>query len=358
MSLMFPVFGLLFVSIWIIGLYNLNGTLMLVGAVLCALNLILIFALLLTLPFSGFLNKLNDLLDRWVSSNQKADSVRQMQRRKFLKTTAAIIPTIALTSGLSGAVGSFNAVRVKIVPIYFDNLPPELDGFRILHITDIHIGYYIWLHDLEDVFEEARQMQPDIVLATGDLCDRLDVYTDMLKMVDQINAPLGVYSCIGNHEYFRGFRQVARSFEKSGIPLLLNNGIRVFKNGRSLYIGGADDPRFLNPKGKGFFEHTIDSAFALSYDDEFKIALSHRPQAFDYAAKRGIDLTLAGHTHGGQLGFAGRSVFETVFGKEYLWGEYQKGDKRLYTSAGIGHWFPFRLGCPAEAPILELRRSA
>jgi predicted MPP superfamily phosphohydrolase len=89
----------------------------------------------------------------------------------------------------------------------------------------------------------------------------------------------------------------------------------------------------------------------------FKILMSHRPDAFDYAASQGINLTLAGHTHGGQIGFMGRSLFDSYWADRYLWGEYRQGRSALYTSSGVGHWFPFRLGCPPEAPIIELRRA-
>jgi uncharacterized protein len=85
--------------------------------------------------------------------------------------------------------------------------------------------------------------------------------------------------------------------------------------------------------------------------------MSHRPDAFDHAAVRGIDLTLAGHTHGGQIGMFGRSVFESYWPERYLWGRYERNGSQLYTSAGVGHWFPFRLGCPPEAPVIELTRG-
>jgi predicted MPP superfamily phosphohydrolase len=83
--------------------------------------------------------------------------------------------------------------------------------------------------------------------------------------------------------------------------------------------------------------------------------MTHRPDAFPPAAERDIDLMLAGHTHGGQVGFAGRSILESSLPGRYLWGKYLLGQSQLYTSCGVGHWFPFRLGCPTEAPIIELK---
>ena len=82
------------------------------------------------------------------------------------------------------------------------------------------------------------------------------------------------------------------------------------------------------------------------------------PEGFDPAAKAGVDLTLSGHTHGGQIGFNGKSAFEPLWPDGYLWGGYRRGASSLYTTAGFGDWFPFRLGCPSEAPLLVLKRSA
>jgi predicted MPP superfamily phosphohydrolase len=99
---------------------------------------------------------------------------------------------------------------------------------------------------------------------------------------------------------------------------------------------------------------SIGKSIKDSVSDEFKVLMSHRPRALDVAGEFGVDLILAGHTHGGQIGLNGRSVFEGVMKERYLWGKYQKGSAKLYTSSGVGHWFPYRLGCPAEAPIITL----
>ncbi|MBI5267722.1 MAG: metallophosphoesterase, partial [candidate division Zixibacteria bacterium] len=123
------------------------------------------------------------------------------------------------------------------------------------------------------------------------------------------------------------------------------------------YLAGIDDPRFLHDAPPTFFQQAVDRAMRDHASDEFTILMSHRPDAFDYAASRGIPLTLAGHTHGGQIGIMGRSVFEPMFPRRYLWGTYRQGASALYTTAGAGHWLPFRLGCPPEVPLIELRRA-
>ena len=85
--------------------------------------------------------------------------------------------------------------------------------------------------------------------------------------------------------------------------------------------------------------------------------LSHRPEAFDAAADAGVALTLAGHTHGGQVAVGGRALVERAGVSRYPYGRYARGASQLYTSAGFGHWFPWRAGCPAEAPLVVLARG-
>jgi len=280
-----------------------------------------------------------------------------MPRRKFLKAAAGVVPVVSVSAGISGVAHAFSGIKVYQKPIHIKNLPPALEGFKILHLSDIHIGYYVWLHHIEQLLTDARDFAPDIILATGDLSDRLDVYGDLLDLIHQFKAPMGAFASIGNHEYYRGIKQVLNIFSRSPVPLLLNEGVTLDRKGQTIYLGGADDPRYLSMLSGDFFQRTVDETMASAPSDAYNILMSHRPEGFTYASEVGVNLTLAGHHHGTQIGFAGRSVFESLMPKKYLWGIYENGHNRLYTSAGVGHWFPFRLGCPAEAPILELRQG-
>jgi len=362
-SFLLPLCGLMAIVVWTIGLFAYNRTVALAGSFVTATVLILILALLLSLPVSGVFNLAHDFLEKRSRGCLKGSResvpkpempVRSLPRRAFLKAAAAVVPVASISSGVSGVAYAFTGVRVYKRNLFYPDLPSELEGLRILHISDIHIGYYVWLEHIEQLLELARSYSPDIVVATGDLSDRLDLYGDMLRLLDQFRAPLGVYASIGNHEYFRGINRVLKIFDSSPVPLLLNTGVTLRYNGFPIFLAGADDPRYLSRRGSGFFRQTIDEAVSSASSDSFSILLSHRPEGFDYASEIGLDLTLAGHTHGAQLGFAGRSILEPVMPEKYLWGQYRRDRSQLYTSAGVGHWFPFRLGCPAEAPVLEL----
>ncbi|MCP4568019.1 MAG: metallophosphoesterase [FCB group bacterium] len=357
-SYILPLGGLVFISIWVAGVFSYKKTIMYIGATLTALDLVLIMALLLSLPISGIINFIHDRLEKRKKVQEKSGPPQNvLPRRRFLKTAAAVVPVAAMTSGASGVAHAFADVKIYKTEIYFDDLPEALDGFKILHLSDIHIGYYFWLDMLEEVLKRSQAFEPDIVLATGDLCDRVDIYSDLLDILERYKGKLGVFASIGNHEYFRGIREVRRAYDNSPVSLLLDTGATVVHNDQTIYIGGADDPRFMHGSILAFLKKTTETAMRNATKDAFSILLSHRPRAFDIASEIGVDLTLSGHTHGGQIGFAGRSAFEPWFAEAYLWGHYSKRQSRLYTSSGIGHWFPFRLGCPAEAPILELRRG-
>jgi predicted MPP superfamily phosphohydrolase len=238
----------------------------------------------------------------------------------------------------------------------FRNLPRDLDGFRILHVSDSHLGPYIDLDDVESMLLDAERFNPDLMLISGDIADHLDLLPGAIKLLESLRVPYGAYACMGNHDYYRGPLRVMAQFDKSSIPMLINRGLTVKVGGTDLFIGGADDPRYLGRPIDGFMRATIDKTLTDANSDSFRVMMSHRPTGFDRAAEQGVELTLAGHTHGGQIGFLGKPVFARWGQEKYVRGKYQIGDSLLYTSSGVGHWFPFRLGCPREAPVIELRK--
>ena len=356
-SYLLPTIGIISFVIWRVASYNSFGIISFLGAVVGITVFIVEVCLVLSHPISGFLKFVNFLFEFFRKDKSAEPTQIDITRRKILYSTATAVPYIAVASGASGVVRSFSSANVYLKPIAFENLPDDLNGFRILHLSDLHLHYYVTLSDLENVLLEAEKFKPDIVLVTGDIADDLDLLPDTLKMIDQFKTPYGSMATLGNHEYFRGIGTVLHLFEKSPVPLFVNKGQTIQVGKSSLFIGGIDDPRHMGAKEVAFFRDTIDKTLQDEHGSDFKVLMSHRPDALDYSAKVGIDLTLAGHTHGGQMGFKGRSVLESYFPDRYLWGDYSIDKSKLYTSSGMGHWFPFRLGCPAEAPIIELIKS-
>lgn len=357
-ALLLPVGGITLVALWGLAAYNSLDWLATVAALGAVLAFVCEVALMLSLPLSGMVHLVGWVMSRMRPRPKQSDAPVDLQRRALLRTTAAALPTVAVGLGLAGVGRALACVNVYQRSLPIPGWPKEAGDLKILHLSDIHLGPYVQLDDLQQVLTDAQPFAPDLVLVTGDIADDLDQLPEALRMIANLKAPLGAYACLGNHEHFRGLRQVRQIFEASSVPLLINQSVTLAtSSGRAIDILGIDDPRRMRGNQDQFFEQALDAVGQESSVDSLKILMSHRPSVFPLAAARGIDITLAGHTHGAQLGFAERSILEPMMPQNYLWGHYQNGAAQLYTSAGTGHWFPFRLGCPQEAPILVVEAT-
>ncbi len=348
-----PLVGVIAILAWFGGFYQGIWFIFKAGSTATAAILVLLLALMFSLPISGFFN--------WILHRQEikqgsagADESYDPRRRSFLKSAAAALPVTAVAMSVGGVGRAFGDTEIEIKDIVFDNLPPALNGFKILHLTDSHIGIYKFVEDLEEILARAEGYGPDLVLYTGDIADNLPHLPDALKLVSQLKARHGHFACLGNHEYYRGIKRVVEIFDESDVPLLRSSGVVIEKGEVKILVAGADDPVTMREDPRPFLQQSIDQALANQPETDFKILMCHRPEGFGPAAGSKIDLVLSGHTHGGQVGFNGRSIFDMFMPDRYLWGEYKIGGSRMYLSSGIGHWFPFRLGCPSEAPIIKL----
>jgi predicted MPP superfamily phosphohydrolase len=251
---------------------------------------------------------------------------------------------------------------MPVIRMRYPGLHPDLEGLRILHLSDLHLGVELGLPDLDRGLARAMAHQPDLIVLTGDLADHPDLIEPALERVARAGARCGVLASLGNHEYLHGIELARPAYERSPVPLLVGTG-RTLRVGRAkLFVGGADDPVHMSGDIARMLGSTIASAArAAPPDADFRLLLCHRPEGFAPAAEHGFDLTLAGHTHGGQLGLLGRSLFERLHPGVGWWGAYARPGRRrtsrLYTTSGFGHWFPYRLGCPTEMPLVVLERD-
>jgi hypothetical protein len=349
--------GIFFVCIWALGVYAGAEWLSGFGAFMAASVFLLLLATLVSLPFSGIVHIGTKLFAFLKSKMSKPDTGVSAGRRKFLRNAAAVFPAVALTSSVVGMTDSFSKIRVPVRTIPITDLPESLVGFKIAHLSDSHLGIYVGLRDLKLAVELIKPHQPDLALVTGDISDDLGILGGAIEIISSLEPLHGIYASVGNHEYYRGIERVREIFETAPFPMLINENRLIEIGDTTVAIGGTDDPRIMRGDISQSLRDTIETTMGPAPSQSFKILMSHRPSGFNHAANMGIDLVLAGHTHGGQLGMFGRSLFESMMPDTYLWGIYRRDKTTLHTSGGMGHWLPFRLGCPAEAPILILEKG-
>jgi predicted MPP superfamily phosphohydrolase len=310
------------------------------------------------------------LLERWNSSHsdpvamdsptiERATSKPLMSRRAFL-SYAAMAPPVAMTGvNTMGLVDAEFGVVLRHMNFVFAGLPPELEGLKIGHMTDVHIGPYVSVRDIQKMSALLQQAAPDLLAITGDLVDDVRILpAAMSAMQPMLSAlPLGAWFCMGNHEHLRGAAPIRKILQQNGVNILDNQHKQLAYNGRKLFVAGVDYPMNVDAGARRVAaEKYLDVACATIPSQEFKLLLAHHPDFLPGSFARKVDLTLAGHTHGGQVGWGERSVFEFIY--PYMRGVYQQKQSIGYVSSGAGHWLPFRLNCPPEVSLITLKRKA
>lgn len=279
-------------------------------------------------------------------------------RRALLVKAAGTMPTAAALAGPVGTVAASLGPVLRKVDVPIAGLDPRLDGFKILQMTDIHLGFFIGVNQVKRALEKAKEFSPDLVLLTGDIADDYKKLPTALEAVSSFGAKHGAYAILGNHEIYRGRQEAIEIYKKSNVELLVEDGAVLDHDGARLFVGGTDDPARLGGDHREFLAGSVERTLAACPSKvEASVLMCHRPEGFEPAADAGVTLTLAGHTHGGQAAIFGRSIFGWAAPRSYLLGLYRRGGGHLYTSAGLGHWFPFRFNCPTEAALVTLRRA-
>lgn len=331
------------------------------GGVLGGGGAVLMLALFLSLPAAAVFRGAMKLLGK-VDLKKAAAPIAQtgsvVARRRLLEGAVAAIPIVAVGLGVAGIAGAFAATKVVPRPMRFANLAPDLQGFKILQVTDLHLGAFHSPKAVRQIVERIADAAPDAVVITGDFCDHLPWLEDALRAFEALKPKHGMYAVFGNHEYYRGARAARRIYDDvPGVDLVMD-GHRVLQIGSSkLVLAGVDDPSGWDHQPE-HYRRRADIALATAPSDaDLYVAMCHRPSGFTALAEHGVDLTLSGHTHGAQTGFNERSVLEPLFADKYLWGRYDHAGKQLYTSSGAGHWAAFRLACPSELPLITLETA-
>ena len=282
-------------------------------------------------------------------------------RRAFLRTAAVASMGAATALGIGGAQEAYGDPEITRQQLFFPDLPPGLDGLRLVQLSDLHAGPLIGLATLRRWRELAERERPELLLFTGDLVDsRADEVAPLLEAFQGFRPPLGTFSVLGNHDYFDDPRPLWRDLEAAGIRSLENRATLVRRQGGSLALVGLQDPMARN----GRFLHKVfgpgprpDLATQGLPDEAFRLCLNHRPSEWDAALAAGARLTLSGHTNGGQINLLPGLSSARLLGP-YTDGLYRRGDELLYVSRGLGVvGLPMRIQAPPELVVIELRRE-
>ena len=318
------------------------------------------------------------LLGRYIHyRSSRKEASREMSRRTFMNAIALSVGGLVLGSVLWGTTKGKYGWRIVQNRLSFDNLPKAFDGLKIVQISDLHLGSFGTNYEpMEEAVQMINELEPDYIFFTGDIVNaepsEAEPWIDVFR---KMKAKSGKYAILGNHDYgwgrqgklteedkTRNSRGVAEIFQKMDLKPLLNQHDILEKDGEKIGLVGVENWGFTE---EGWFPTRGDYGKATEgmEDVPFQILLSHDPTHFDrhILEKTKVDLTLSGHTHGGQFGISIPGLVEIsaakLFYKRFA-GLYKEANQYLYVNRDMGYLiFPGRVGMPPEITLHELNRA-
>ncbi len=291
-------------------------------------------------------------------------------RREFVRNISLALAAIPLTGTIYAITrGKYN-YQVVDLALKFKSLPRAFDGLKIVQFTDFHAGSFDDFNAVEKGLALINEQQPDIVVFTGDLVNnRSEEALPFIEMLRKIEAPMGKYAILGNHDYgdyrpFETLKEKEEDFElihdiykQSGFQLLKNESVSFEKNGERIHLGGMEN--WGNPPFPQYGD--LSKTTENIPEGDFTVLLSHDPDHWEYEVRthnKKIDLTLSGHTHGAQFGvdIPGWKWSPVKYRYRRWLGHYQENERHLYVSKGFGFLgFPGRIGMSPEIISIELK---
>jgi predicted MPP superfamily phosphohydrolase len=305
-------------------------------------------------------------------------------RRYFFRTASVLAGAAPFCSAVYGFAAERLNYQVRRIEIPVTNLPPAMDGMRIAQISDIHLSSYMSRSAVRRAVDMANDLGADLSVVTGDLITgSSDPIADCVEEVSRLHSPLGVWGCNGNHEIYAKAEDAAQQlFAQAGMKLLRQENALLAFRGAQFNLIGVDYQRERNNNGHRTL--MLSDMDALIRRDMPNILLSHNPNSFNRAAELGIELSLAGHTHGGQIQveILDHRLTPARFISDYIAGLFERPQfqpssevlvrrepdvpaanpqpqaARLYVNRGLGTvGAPVRLGVPPEISLIVLRRA-
>ncbi len=285
-------------------------------------------------------------------------------RRQFLEQTAVAVSAVPFVAAAYGLLYGRLDVEVTRPRIVLTRLPKAFEGFRIAQLSDFHISPFMTANEIRRCVTIANGLKADLVALTGDyVSDDPAAQGEVVQALTGLRAPYGVFGCLGNHEFYTETEDsITRLFAAEGIRILRQERASIQSHGEVLNLIGVDyqQARFSRDHDGHLVDRYLEGNEKLVMPNMVNILLSHNPNSFDRAAQLGIDLTLAGHTHGGtlSLGFVHRGLSLARVETPYVSGWYEKPGGQLYVNRGIGTTGPpIRLGARPEITLFELTRN-
>jgi predicted MPP superfamily phosphohydrolase len=280
----------------------------------------------------------------------QARKVKLSQR--IYSAVASDTPLRDLASNFSivarNAINEANTLTVEKITIGLKRLPKNLDGFRLVHLSDIHHSPFTNLGHISRAVEAANKLKPDMFVLTGDYVSHEAEYiAPMAKVLGRLESEFGTFACLGNHDHWTDAELVTKCLREADIKVLNNEGFRFQARNASFWLAGVDD----------YMVGLTDLPAALrgSFPDEMKLLLAHNPKILYRAARSDVDLMLSGHTHGGQVKIRDEEK-RILPRRKFASGLYRRKETQVYITRGIGTVvLPVRYGCPPEISLIELK---
>ena len=287
-----------------------------------------------------------------------------LARRRFLEKTALAMTAAPFVAGAYGMFYERLNLEISHRRIKLPRLPRAFEGFRIVQLSDLHIGAFMTAEELRRYVEIANRLKADLAALTGDFVT-WDPSTQfaVVDALAGVKAPFGVYGCLGNHEiYANAEDSITRLFALRGIHILRGEQAGVRSGNEFINLIGVDyqSRSPMGPRNQRLVRDYLLGVDRLMAPGTANILLSHNPNTFDRAAEYGIDLSLAGHTHGGQvtLEFISPKLSPSRLITSYVRGWFEKPGGQLYVNRGIGTiGVPIRFDAPPEITVFELIRA-
>lgn len=273
-------------------------------------------------------------------------------RRQFLKRSGSVLLGAGMLSG--GYAWLWEPRQLDIVnqKVVCPRLPAAFNHMKIVQFSDVHLGFHSHKQDIEALMDAIRRESPDLICFTGDIVDSdPEAMRDYIPLLASVDAPLGKYAILGNHDYWDSARSVSEMLNISGFQLLQNTNQIITRKGQQMAVVGLDDLMLGSPDP--------DQGRSGIPDDMFTLLLMHEPDYADTAALFPFDLQLSGHSHGGQVRLPLLGALMTPPGsRRYIMGMYEVGERSmpLYVNRGIGEThLPVRFMCKPELTVFTLR---